>query len=63
LTNKRTFVRTQLVARKKWANGTKATEAVVTAGVSALATGLSLTETFTQTHCDNCTATWVSNKG
>ena len=52
-------VRTKMVREKKGVSGAKATGAVLTAGLSVLATGLSRHETATQAHCDNCTSTWV----
>ena len=52
------FVRTKAVKRKKGISGAKATGAVLTAGVSILATGLSRKEGQTQAHCGNCNSTW-----
>ncbi|MCE5252879.1 MAG: hypothetical protein LLG45_01500 [Actinomycetia bacterium] len=51
-------VRTRGVERKKGISGGKATGAVLTGGLSALATGLSRKEWETQAHCDNCNSTW-----
>jgi len=51
-------VRTMPVKRKQGISGAKATGAVLTLGVSMLATGLSRKETMTQAHCDNCNSTW-----
>lgn len=52
------FVRTTPVQRKRGISGAKATGAVLTAGFSILATGLSRKEGLTQAHCDNCNCTW-----
>ena len=51
-------VRTQPVKRKKGISGAKATGALLTGGISMLATGLSRKEDITQAHCDNCKSTW-----
>ena len=51
-------VRTKSVTQKKGISGGKATAALMTAGVSLLATGLSRKETNTQAHCTNCKNTW-----
>lgn len=52
------FVRTTPVKRKKGISGAKATGAILTLGVSMLATGLSRKEGLTQAHCGNCNSTW-----
>ena len=52
------FVRTIPIKRKKGISGAKATGALLTMGVSVLATGLSRKETMTQAHCENCNSTW-----
>lgn len=52
-------VRTRTISQKKGISGGKATAALLTGGVSLLATGLSRKETHTQAHCDNCGCTWV----
>ena len=52
------FVRTMPVKRKKGISGAKATGAILTLGVSMLATGLSRKEGLTQAHCGNCNSTW-----
>jgi uncharacterized CHY-type Zn-finger protein len=44
--------------RKKGVSGGKATGAVLTLGLSLLATGLSRKEHVTQAHCGNCNSTW-----
>ena len=51
-------VRAKRVTQKKGISGTKATAAVLTGGVSILATGLSRKEGMTQAHCDKCGSTW-----
>jgi len=44
--------------RKKGVSGGKATGAVLTGGLSLLATGLSRKERATELHCSNCGTTW-----
>lgn len=51
-------VRTKNVTQKKGVSGGKATAAVLTGGVSLLATGLSRKEQNTEAHCSRCGATW-----
>jgi hypothetical protein len=51
-------VRTKRITQKKGISGGKATAAVLTAGVSMLATGLSRKEAATEARCDNCSSTW-----
>jgi len=51
-------VRTMRVRRKRGISGGKATGALLTGGLSLLATGLSRKETLTQAHCDTCNSTW-----
>jgi hypothetical protein len=51
-------VRTMQVKRKKGVSGGKAAGALLTGGLSLLATGLSRKEKVTQAHCDNCNMTW-----
>ncbi len=51
-------VRVKVVKQKKGISGAKATGAVLTGGLSVLATGLSRKEELTQAHCDNCGSTW-----
>lgn len=46
------------VTRKKGVSGAKATGALMTGGVSLLATGLSRKEGLTQAHCEKCGSTW-----
>lgn len=51
-------VRTIPVDRKKGISGGKATAAVLTGGVSMLATGLSRKEHLTRARCGNCLNAW-----
>ena len=51
-------VRTQPVTRKKGISGGKAVGAILTGGVSLLATGLSRKESTTEAFCGNCTCKW-----
>ncbi len=51
-------IRTKTVNSKAGISGGKATAAILTGGVSLLATGLSRNETVTQAHCDNCGSDW-----
>ena len=51
-------VRTMSVKRKRGISGAKATGALLTGGLSILATGLSRKEGLTQAHCGNCSSTW-----
>lgn len=51
-------IRTKAVKQKKGVSGGKATAAVLTGGVSLLATGLSRKEQATQAFCGNCGNTW-----
>ncbi|MEX2210712.1 MAG: hypothetical protein WD689_02990 [Gaiellaceae bacterium] len=51
-------VRAKGVKVKKGISGGKATGAVLTAGFSILATGLSKKDKVTQVHCGNCNMTW-----
>lgn len=51
-------VRTERVMMKKGVSGTKVTAAVLTGGVSILATGLSRKEKLTKAHCTKCGNTW-----
>jgi hypothetical protein len=52
-------VRTKGITQKKGISGAKATGALLTAGVSVLATGLSRKEDATQSHCYACGSKWV----
>lgn len=51
-------VTTEQVKVKKGVSGAKATAAVLTGGVSVLATGLSRKEELTKAYCTNCGNTW-----
>jgi hypothetical protein len=51
-------IHTKSVNRKKGVSGAKATGALLTGGISLLATGLSRKEGATQAHCSNCDSTW-----
>jgi hypothetical protein len=51
-------VKLQLVKQKKGISGGKATGAVLTGGLSILATGLSRKEEVTEAHCNACGSTW-----
>jgi len=55
---KKGFVHTKAVKKKQGISGAKATGAVLTLGLSMLATGLSRKEELTQAHCNNCGSTW-----
>jgi hypothetical protein len=48
----------QHLDRKKGVSGGKAVGALLTGGVSMLATGLSRKEKHIQAHCVNCNTTW-----
>ena len=52
-------VHTKRVKVKRGISGGKATGAVLTAGFSILATGLSRKEAATQATCNNCRVTWM----
>lgn len=51
-------IRTKILNRKKGVSGGKATAALLTAGVSIWATGLSRKEKVTQAKCENCGSEW-----
>jgi len=51
-------VRTKDVERKKGISGGKAAAALLTGGVTLLATGLSRKEAETRAHCTACKCTW-----
>ena len=57
--NESGYIRTKPITQKKGVSGGKATAAILTVGVSMLATGLSRKEKNTQAHCTNCNNTWV----
>jgi DNA-directed RNA polymerase subunit RPC12/RpoP len=52
-------VTTQSIWQKKGISGGKATGALLTGGVSMLATGLSRKEAATRATCGNCGSRWV----
>jgi len=52
-------VTTKAANKKAGISGGKATAAVLTAGVSVLATGLSRKEKMVEAHCSNCGASWM----
>jgi len=52
-------VRTKQTTVKKGISGGKATAAILTGGVSILATGLSQCDSMTQATCSNCGSTWM----
>jgi hypothetical protein len=51
-------IRVKRLTQKKGVSGGKATAAILTAGTSLLAVGLSRKENVTQAHCCNCNSTW-----
>ena len=52
-------VHTRKVDKKAGISGAKATAAVLTGGVSILATGLSRKDNLTEAHCCKCESTWT----
>lgn len=52
-------VHTKEIDKKVGISGAKATAAVLTGGVSVLATGLSRKDHLTQAHCCKCESTWT----
>ena len=54
----RSRIRTKAMDRKKGISGGKATAALLTGGVSMLATGLSRKEHVTRAFCENCKNAW-----
>lgn len=52
-------VRTKKVDQKAGVSGGKATAALLTGGISLLATGLSRKVKITQAHCDACESDWA----
>jgi len=52
-------VRTKRAQVKKGISGGKASGAILTGGVSLLATGLSRKEAMTAAHCGNCHSGWM----
>ena len=55
---KRGYVWTKQIKRKKGVSGGKATGALLTGGISLFLTGLSRKEIITQAHCTYCNSTW-----
>jgi transcription elongation factor Elf1 len=55
----RGYVETRATKIKKGISGGKATGAVLTGGLSLLATGLSRKEQATEAKCSNCGSRWV----
>lgn len=51
-------IRTRIVKQKQGISGGKATGAVMTMGVSMLATGLSRKQKVTECRCGRCGMTW-----
>lgn len=51
-------VLTKPIKKKAGLSGAKATGAILTGGVSLLATGLSRKDEVTEAHCLNCNSTW-----
>lgn len=51
-------VKTRAITRKKGISGGKATGAIMTAGISMAATGLSRKENATHMHCLACNTEW-----
>jgi hypothetical protein len=56
---KKGFVHAKELKQNKGISGGKATAALLTGGVSLLATGLSRKEVCLQAHCMNCDMTWT----
>lgn len=52
-------VTSHLTRKKRGISGGKATGAVLTLGVSMLATGLSRKQTYTELKCANCGTKWL----
>lgn len=59
LCNKRGYVRTDPATVKQGIDGTKATFALLTGGLTLLATGLSQRNSATRATCSNCGSTWT----
>jgi len=53
------LVHTKATTRKAGISGGKAAAALLTGGVSVLATGLSQNQAATQAHCGNCASDWT----
>lgn len=52
-------IRVKPIEKKTGISGGKATAAVLTGGISLVATGLSRKDNVTQAHCEECNNTWV----
>jgi len=52
-------VRTRRGSKEKGISGSKATGAVITGGISVLATGLARSEDVIEAHCDVCKCDWI----
>lgn len=52
-------VRVKPIRKSVGISGGKATAALITGGLSVLATGLSRRETMTQCSCDVCKSVWI----
>lgn len=57
--NTRGSVQTEIIDQKKGISGGKATAAVLTGGISVIATGLSRKERCTKAYCTKCKSTWI----
>ena len=53
------YVTTEPTTVKKGIDGGKATAALLTGGLTMLATGLSQCDTMTRANCANCGSTWL----
>ena len=53
------FVKTEKTTVKRGVSGGKATAALLTGGLTMLATGLSQEDTMTKATCSNCGSTWL----
>ena len=53
------FVKTEATVVKRGVSGGKATAALLTGGLTMLATGLSQEDTMTKATCANCGSTWM----
>ena len=51
-------ITTRQIKRKQGIHGGKATAALLTCGISLLATGLSHKQKVTEAHCSHCGAVW-----
>jgi hypothetical protein len=53
------LVRTKEIDKKVGISGAKATAAILTAGISVVATGLSRKDKLTKAYCARCKSTWT----